>query len=192
MMRRMLVAAGLLVAGAAACPAGTLDEAEELGVTAANAEEQSHSGENPAVQRLLGTTGEFGSRLGLDNRWMLNALKAVGNWGEVFERNVGAASQLKLSRGLNALWTRGIDVRHPVSVTSLTSDPPRPGRPRRNALRATKSSIMLSVRGPLSERYRSSPLFRVCRQVFDNQDGASNKSHKWQADYQQLTFERIE
>lgn len=84
-----------------------LVEAEELGVTAATAEEQSHSSENPAVQRLLGTTGELGSRLSLDNHWMLNALKAVGNYGEVFDRNVGTASQLKLSRGLNALWTQG-------------------------------------------------------------------------------------
>src|SRR3954470_930494 len=84
-----------------------LVEAEELGVTAANADEQAKSGQNPAVQRLLGTTGEFGSRLGLDNKWMLNAVKAVGNYGEVFERNVGAGSQLKLPRGLNALWSKG-------------------------------------------------------------------------------------
>jgi general L-amino acid transport system substrate-binding protein len=84
-----------------------LVEAEENGVTATNAEEQAKSGQNPVVQRLLGTTGEFGSRLGLDNRWMLNAIKAVGNYGEVFERNVGAGSQLKLSRGLNGLWSHG-------------------------------------------------------------------------------------
>jgi general L-amino acid transport system substrate-binding protein len=84
-----------------------LVEAEETGVTAANAEEQAKSGQNPVVQRLLGTTGEFGSRLGLDNRFMLNAVKAVGNYGEIFDRNVGAGSQLKLSRGLNGLWTQG-------------------------------------------------------------------------------------
>jgi general L-amino acid transport system substrate-binding protein len=83
-----------------------LVEAEEIGVTAANADEQAR-GQNPVAQRLLGTTGEFGSRLDLDNRWMLNALKAVGNYGEIFERNVGAGSQLKLPRGLNALWTKG-------------------------------------------------------------------------------------
>jgi general L-amino acid transport system substrate-binding protein len=84
-----------------------LVEAEEQGVTASNAEEQAKSGQNPTVQRLLGTTGDFGQRLGLDNRWMLNAIKAVGNYGEIFERNVGSESQLKLSRGLNGLWTKG-------------------------------------------------------------------------------------
>jgi general L-amino acid transport system substrate-binding protein len=84
-----------------------LVEAEEAGVTAANADEQAKSAQNPTVQRLLGTTGDFGQRLGLDSRWMLSAIKAGGNYGEIFERNVGATSQLKLSRGLNGLWTRG-------------------------------------------------------------------------------------
>ena len=84
-----------------------LIEAEELGVTKANADEQAKSSQNPATQRLLGVSGEFGSRLGLDNKWMLNAIKAEGNYGEIFERNVGAGSPLKLSRGLNALWSKG-------------------------------------------------------------------------------------
>ena len=84
-----------------------LIEAEELGVTATTAEEQAKTGQNPAVQRLLGTSGEFGSRFGLDNKWMLNAIKAVGNYGEIFERNVGTGSPLKLSRGLNGLWSKG-------------------------------------------------------------------------------------
>jgi general L-amino acid transport system substrate-binding protein len=84
-----------------------LVEAEEAGVTAANADEQAKSSDNPVVQRLLGKTGDFGSLLGLDNKWMLNAIKAVGNYGEVFDKNVGAGSQLKLSRGLNGLWTQG-------------------------------------------------------------------------------------
>ena len=83
-----------------------LVEAEENGVTAANADEQA-KGTNPVAQRLLGSTGDFGQRLGLDNRWMLNAIKAVGNYGEIFERNVGGASQLKLKRGLNGLWSKG-------------------------------------------------------------------------------------
>ncbi|MBL6080085.1 amino acid ABC transporter substrate-binding protein [Belnapia sp. T18] len=83
-----------------------LVEAEEQGVTAANADEQA-KGPNPVAQRLLGTSGEFGSRLGLDNRWMLNAIRAVGNYGEIFERNVGAQSPLKLQRGLNGLWSGG-------------------------------------------------------------------------------------
>jgi len=83
-----------------------LVEAEELGVTQANAEQQA-SGPNPTTQRLLGQAGEFGSRLGLDNGWMLAAVKAVGNYGEIFERNVGSGSPLKLSRGLNGLWNQG-------------------------------------------------------------------------------------
>jgi general L-amino acid transport system substrate-binding protein len=60
-----------------------------------------------AIQRLLGTAGELGSRLGLDNKWMLQAIKAGGNYGEIFERNVGKASPLKLDRGLNATWSKG-------------------------------------------------------------------------------------
>jgi general L-amino acid transport system substrate-binding protein len=84
-----------------------LIEAEELGVTKGNADEQAKSSQNPVTQRLLGVSGEFGSRLGLDNRWILNAIKAEGNYGEIFERNVGGGSPLKLSRGLNALWSKG-------------------------------------------------------------------------------------
>ena len=75
-------------------------------MTSANAEAQA-AGQNPTVQRLLGTAGEFGGRLGLDNRWAYNAIRAVGNYGEVFERNVGQASPLKLRRGLNGLWSQG-------------------------------------------------------------------------------------
>ena len=84
-----------------------LIEAEELGVTAAKADEMAKSSSIPAVQRLLGTSGDLGSRLGLDNKWMLQAIKAGGNYGEIFERNVGKASPLKLDRGLNATWAKG-------------------------------------------------------------------------------------
>jgi general L-amino acid transport system substrate-binding protein len=83
-----------------------LIEAEELGVTAGNADEMAKSNV-PAIQRLLGTSGELGSRLGLDNKWMLLAIKAGGNYGEIFERNVGKASPLKLDRGLNLTWSKG-------------------------------------------------------------------------------------
>jgi general L-amino acid transport system substrate-binding protein len=83
-----------------------LIEAEELGVTSANADDMAKS-TTPAVQRLLGTSGDLGSRLGLDNKWMLLAIKSVGNYSEIFERNVGKASPLKLERGLNATWTKG-------------------------------------------------------------------------------------
>jgi general L-amino acid transport system substrate-binding protein len=83
-----------------------LIEAEELGVTQANADDMAKSA-TPAVQRLLGASGDLGSRLGLDNKWLLQAIKAGGNYGEIFERNVGQASPLKLERGLNGLWTKG-------------------------------------------------------------------------------------
>ena len=83
-----------------------LVEAEELAVTAANADEMTKSS-TPAIQRLLGAAGDLGSRLGLDNKWMLQAIKAGGNYSEIFERNVGKASPLKLDRGLNATWNKG-------------------------------------------------------------------------------------
>ena len=83
-----------------------LFEAEERGVTAANAEEMKKN-TDPNVQRLLGVTPGMGKNLGLDEEWAVRAIKAVGNYGEVFERNVGRNTPLKLERGLNALWTQG-------------------------------------------------------------------------------------
>ena len=83
-----------------------LIEAEELGVTQANVEEMTKS-QTPAIQRLLGASGDLGSRLGLDNKWLVTVIKTTGNYGEIFERNVGKASPLKLDRGLNGLWSKG-------------------------------------------------------------------------------------
>jgi general L-amino acid transport system substrate-binding protein len=83
-----------------------LIEAEERGVTQANIEQMLQS-ENPDVRRLLGVTAGNGRALGLDERWAYNAIKAVGNYGEMFERNLGRGSQLRLERGPNALWTQG-------------------------------------------------------------------------------------
>jgi general L-amino acid transport system substrate-binding protein len=83
-----------------------LIEAEERGVTQANLEQMLQS-ENPDVRRLLGVTAGNGRALGLDERWAYNAIKAVGNYGEMFERNLGRGSQLRLERGPNALWTQG-------------------------------------------------------------------------------------
>jgi general L-amino acid transport system substrate-binding protein len=80
--------------------------AEELGVTQANVEEMMSSG-NPNIRRLLGVDGTFGEAIGLDNAWAANTLRAVGNYGEIFERNIGSQSPLGISRGLNALWTQG-------------------------------------------------------------------------------------
>jgi len=81
--------------------------AEELGVTQANVEEMKKTSTSPDVKRLLGTEGDFGKGLGLDNDWVVRIVKAVGNYGESFERNVGSGSRLKIERGLNRLWTQG-------------------------------------------------------------------------------------
>lgn len=83
-----------------------LQEAEELGLTQANADQMKASAD-PAIQRLMGTGEDTGKLLGLDKAWAYHAVKAVGNYGEVFERNIGAKSALKLPRGANRLWTQG-------------------------------------------------------------------------------------
>jgi general L-amino acid transport system substrate-binding protein len=80
--------------------------AEELNVTKANVDEQMKS-DNPEIKRLLGTEDNFGERLGLTKDWAHRIVKQVGNYGEVFDRNVGQSSPLKIARGLNALWTKG-------------------------------------------------------------------------------------
>jgi general L-amino acid transport system substrate-binding protein len=80
--------------------------AEELGVTSANVSEMARSAD-PDVKRLLGVTPGGGKALGLDDAWAANIIKAVGNYGESFDRNLGARSRIKLPRGLNRLWTTG-------------------------------------------------------------------------------------
>ncbi|MGO9756768.1 MAG: amino acid ABC transporter substrate-binding protein [Roseiarcus sp.] len=80
--------------------------AEELGVTQANVDEKLKS-DNPEIRRLLGVEGDFGKGLGLTNDWAYRIVKAIGNYGESFERNVGQRSPIKIKRGLNALWTNG-------------------------------------------------------------------------------------
>ena len=77
--------------------------AEELGITSANAKEMMTS-KNPEVERFM---GGFGAMLGIDEAWASNIVSQVGNYGESFERNVGAGSPLKIGRGLNALWSKG-------------------------------------------------------------------------------------
>ena len=80
--------------------------AEELGVTQANVDEKLKS-DNPAIRRLLGVEGSYGEGLGLTKDWAYRIIKAVGNYGEIFERNVGMGSPIKIARGLNALWNKG-------------------------------------------------------------------------------------
>ena len=84
-----------------------LIEAEELGVTRENAAQLAASSDRPAVQRLLGRTGDLGPAVGLDRAWLLNAIKAVGNYGEIYDRHLGANSPVGLPRGPNALWNAG-------------------------------------------------------------------------------------
>ncbi len=83
-----------------------LIDAEELGVGSKTIDDAMKS-QKPAVKRLVGTEGEFGKPLGLSNAWAANAIRAVGNYGEVFDRNVGAHSKLGIPRGLNELWNNG-------------------------------------------------------------------------------------
>lgn len=83
-----------------------LIEAEEYGITQANVD-QMKSSTDPVVQRILGTSEDTGKLLGLDKEWAYRAIKAVGNYGEMFERNVGPKSTLKLPRGLNNQWNKG-------------------------------------------------------------------------------------
>jgi general L-amino acid transport system substrate-binding protein len=82
-------------------------ESEEYGVTAANVDELKTSSKDPVVGRLLGSTEDTGKLLGLDKEWLARAVKATGNYGEIFERNVGPKSALQLPRGLNNLWNKG-------------------------------------------------------------------------------------
>ena len=80
--------------------------AEEMGITSKNLDEKMKS-EDPMVQRFLGVIEGNGKSLGLDEKWAYNIIKQVGNYGEVFERNVGVNTSLGIERGLNALWTNG-------------------------------------------------------------------------------------
>jgi general L-amino acid transport system substrate-binding protein len=84
----------------------SLINAEELGVKQAAIDDAVKS-TNPNIKRLLGTEGEFGAQFGLANDWAARAVRAVGNYGEIYERNVGTQSKLSIPRGLNALWTQG-------------------------------------------------------------------------------------
>lgn len=80
--------------------------AEELGITSQNVDDMLNS-KDPVIQRFLGVSPGNGKALGLDEKWVYNIIKQVGNYGEVFERNVGVNTTLGLERGLNALWTNG-------------------------------------------------------------------------------------
>jgi len=82
-------------------------EAEELGLTAANVEQEASGSQNPVVRRLLGAEGELGATLGLSNDWVVGVISAVGNYGEIYDRNLGPGTPFDLDRALNRLWTEG-------------------------------------------------------------------------------------
>jgi general L-amino acid transport system substrate-binding protein len=81
-------------------------EAEEYGITSKNVDQMMKS-DNPTIKRILGVTPGMGKALGLDEKWVYNIIKQVGNYGESFDRNVGMGSPLKIARGQNELWTKG-------------------------------------------------------------------------------------
>ena len=85
-----------------------LINAEEAGITSDNvAELAKTAGDNPNINRMLGTEGDFGSMIGLDKDWAVRAIAAGGNYGEIFERNIGPSTPIALERGLNAQWRDG-------------------------------------------------------------------------------------
>ncbi len=84
-----------------------LINAEEYGITQANVLDKQKNDKNPTIMRMLGSSEDTGRLLGLDKDWLVRAIQAVGNYGEIFERNVGPNTPLALPRGLNSLWTAG-------------------------------------------------------------------------------------
>ncbi len=84
-----------------------LIEAEEYGITQGNVDKMVSDSKDPVVTRIVGTSEDTGKLLGLDKDWMVKAIKAVGNYGEMFDRNVGPKSDLNLPRGVNNLWNNG-------------------------------------------------------------------------------------
>ena len=75
-------------------------------LSSANVDEKKNS-DDPTAKRLLGTEGDFGSKLGVGKDWAYNAIKQVGNYAEIYDKNVGPDTPLQLERGANALWNKG-------------------------------------------------------------------------------------
>jgi len=82
-------------------------EAEEYGINSGNAADLKANSDNPGIRRLLGVEGDMGEKLGIGNDWIYNIVSQVGNYGEAYERHVGADTPLKLERGVNNLWSKG-------------------------------------------------------------------------------------
>lgn len=84
-----------------------LIEAEEKGITQANVLEMKAKSTDPVVKRMLGASGDMGSFVGLDNDWLVRAIQAVGNYGEIYNRHFGPKTAMNIPRGVNNLWTKG-------------------------------------------------------------------------------------
>lgn len=84
-----------------------LIEAEEKGITQANVLEMKTKSQDPMIKRMLGVSGDVGSFINLDNDWLVRAIQAVGNYGEIYNRHFGSQTKLNIPRGLNNLWTKG-------------------------------------------------------------------------------------
>jgi len=82
-------------------------EAEERGITSANVDDMKAKTEDAGIRRLLGVEGEMGSKLGLKNEWAYNIIKQLGNFGEMYDRNLGPTTKTAITRGINSLWTQG-------------------------------------------------------------------------------------
>ncbi|MBI2205433.1 MAG: amino acid ABC transporter substrate-binding protein [Candidatus Rokubacteria bacterium] len=90
-------------------------EAEEYGVNSENVDQMKATSKDPVVKRILGVEGDMGKNLGVDNAWAHNIIKKIGNYGEIYERNVGPRTPLKLERGMNALWNKG-GLQYPMPI----------------------------------------------------------------------------
>lgn len=85
----------------------TMITAEELGISSANVDALKANTKNPGIARILGTSGDLGAQLGVSADWAYNIVKMVGNYGESFEKHLGASTPLAIARGLNAQWNKG-------------------------------------------------------------------------------------
>jgi general L-amino acid transport system substrate-binding protein len=134
--------------------------AEELGITQKNADEMVKS-DKPEMKRAVGTDGNFGEQLGLTKDWLLRIVKAVGNYGESFDRNVGAGSKLNISRGLNNLWNKGgIQFAPPIGSARLRRWPSNPDNRRRSCCPGCNARLAAGRAGAASScSFCSRPLW---------------------------------
>jgi hypothetical protein len=153
--------------------------AEEAGITSKNVEAEAKSTKNPDVARLLGADGEYGKDLKVPKDWVVQIVKQVGNYGEVFEKNLGKSTPLEIDRGLNACGTTAaFNTHHQCADGSITRWANRrvmfcsifPGHFMQNSIGAPKQRLSLSDPKCVRGCSRSSPLWRWSMgwYLFDN------------------------